>query len=126
LRGSLDVRSRASTFVFFLVEAERDLRTPDENRPTNEVRVFHHEVDRVFLRFRQRSLLEHGAPRADEVEEAILVDVLLEKLARRGCLVDVDLLDVDLLRIQETPGVLARGSGGFRVEEGLGHFRIVK
>jgi hypothetical protein len=52
--------------------------------------------------------------------------VLFEELARRRRLVDVDLLDVDLLRVQETPGVLARGSGGLRVENGLGHPSIVE
>jgi hypothetical protein len=52
--------------------------------------------------------------------------MLLEELARGRRLVDVDLLDVDLLRIQETPGVLARGSGGLRVENRLGHSCIVK
>jgi hypothetical protein len=49
------------------------------------------------------------------------VDVLLEKLARRRSPVDIDLLDVELLLIQETPGVLARRSGGLRVEDRLGH-----
>jgi hypothetical protein len=52
--------------------------------------------------------------------------VLLEKLPRRGRFVDIDLLDIDLLCVQETPGVLAGGSGGFRVENRLGHERIVK
>jgi hypothetical protein len=40
--------------------------------------------------------------------------------------VDVDLLDVDPLLVQETPGVLAGRSGGLRVEGRLGHPEIVK
>jgi hypothetical protein len=52
--------------------------------------------------------------------------VLLEERTVRRGLVDVDLLDVDLALIQETPGVLARGSGGFGVENRLGHPEIVK
>jgi len=52
--------------------------------------------------------------------------VLLEKGAIRRSLVDVDLLDVDLLFVQETPGVLAGRSGGFRVEDRFRHPRIVE
>ena len=109
-----------------LVEAEDHPRPLDHDRTPDQVGILHHQRDRLAFRLRQRPFLEHRASRADVVEEVIGFDVLLEKLARRRLLVDVDLLDVDLLRIQETPGVLARGSGGFRVEEGLGHFRIVK
>jgi hypothetical protein len=47
--------------------------------------------------------------------------VLLEELARRRRLVDVALLDVDPALGQVTPGVLAGGSGGLAVEDGLGH-----
>jgi hypothetical protein len=50
--------------------------------------------------------------------------VLLEKLTIRRGLVDVDLLDVDAMLIQETPGVLAGRSGGFRVEGRLGHGKL--
>jgi len=52
--------------------------------------------------------------------------VFFEKRATWGRLVDIDLLDVDLPLVQETPGVLARRSGGFRVENRFGHPRIVK
>jgi hypothetical protein len=52
--------------------------------------------------------------------------VLLEEGAVGRRLVDVDLLDVDAAFVQETPGVLAGGSGGFGVENRLGHLRIVK
>jgi hypothetical protein len=52
--------------------------------------------------------------------------VALEELPRRRGLVDVDLLDVDVVLVQETPGILAGGSGGFGVENRLGHLRIVK
>jgi hypothetical protein len=49
------------------------------------------------------------------------VDVLLEELARRRRLVDVDLFDVDPVLIQETPGVLARRSRGLGVEDRFRH-----
>jgi hypothetical protein len=52
--------------------------------------------------------------------------VLLEKRAVWRRLVDVDHLDLDPLLIQETPGILAGGSGGLGVEERLGHRKIVK
>jgi hypothetical protein len=40
--------------------------------------------------------------------------------------VDVDLFDLDSMLVQETPGVLARRSGRFRVEARFGHLEIVK
>jgi hypothetical protein len=51
--------------------------------------------------------------------------VLLEKRAARRVLVDVDLLDVDVLLVQETPGVLAGRSRGLGIEDGPGHASIV-
>jgi hypothetical protein len=71
-------------------------------------------------------LLEDGTACADELQVAVLVDVLLEERAVRRRLVDVDLLDLDPLLVQETPGVLARGSGGLGVEDGFGHQEIVR
>ena len=108
------------------VEPERHLRSAHEDGAPDQVRVLHHEIDRSGLRFRQRPLLKDRTARAHELEKPFLVDVFLEELARRGRLVDVDLLDVDLLCVQDTPGVLARGSGGLRVEDGLGHPCIVE
>src|SRR5579872_4477616 len=68
--------------IGILVEAKRHLRPTHENRPPDEVRIVQHEVDRFLLRLRQGPLLEHRAARAHEVEEAVLVDMLLEELAR--------------------------------------------
>jgi hypothetical protein len=48
------------------------------------------------------------------------VDVFLEERAVGRRLVDVDLLDVETLLVQETPGVLARRSSGLGVEDRLG------
>jgi hypothetical protein len=53
------------------------------------------------------------------------LDVLLEERAIGRRLVDVDLLDVDLLLVQETPGVLAGRSGRLGIEDWLGHPPIV-
>jgi 7-carboxy-7-deazaguanine synthase len=47
--------------------------------------------------------------------------VLLEELAGGRGLVDIALLDGDAVLGQETPGVLAGGSGRLAVEQGLGH-----
>jgi hypothetical protein len=52
--------------------------------------------------------------------------VLLEKGAVGRRLVDVDRLDGDTLLIQETPGILAGGSGRLGVEKRLGHLKIVR
>ena len=107
--------------VLVLVAAEDDLRPLDHDRPPDEVWVLQHHRDCLLLRLRQRPLLEHRAARADVVEEAVGVDVLLEELARRRLLVDVDLVDLDALRIQKTSGILAGRSGRFGVERRLRH-----
>jgi hypothetical protein len=54
------------------------------------------------------------------------IDVLLEKRAVRRILVDVAFLDVNLLLLQKTSGVVAGRSRGFEVEDWLGHGRIVR
>ena len=112
--------------IRLLVEPEQDFRAAHEDGAADQIRVFHHQVDRLALRFRQRPLLEDRAARADEVEETVGVDVLLKEGSIRRRFVDVDLLDVDLLLVQETPGVLAGRSGGLGVEGRLGHPEIVK
>jgi hypothetical protein len=80
-----------------------------------------HHVDRFFLRSRQRPLLENRASRADEIEEAIRVDVFLEKRPIGRVLVDVTLLDIDLVLLQKTSGVPACGSGRLPIEDRLRH-----
>src|SRR5207247_2023035 len=83
--------------------------------------------DRLPLRRGERPFLEDGAPRAHEVEKMIGFDVLLEKLARRRFLVDVELADVDACRVQKTSGIFAGGSGGLGVERRFRHpHRIIE
>ena len=108
---------RSACTVRLLVEPEGRLRAADENRPPDEVRLLHHQVDRLFLRLRQRPFLEDRAARADEVEEPLLVDMLLEERAIGRVPADVALLDVEVLLLQKTSGVAARRSGGLPVEE---------
>jgi hypothetical protein len=112
--------------IRLLVESERHLRPANQNRPPDQIRIFHHQVDGLALGLRKRTLLEDRAARTHEIEKARGVDVLLEEVARGRRLVDVELLDLDLVLIQETPGVLARGSGRLCVEDRLGHQEIVK
>ena len=108
-------------FVLFLIEAEDDLRALNEDRAPDQVRVLHHEVDRLFLRPGQRPLLEHRAARAHEIEEPGGVDVFLQELARRRLTIDVELAHVEAGRVQKTSGILACGSRGLPVEGRLGH-----
>src|SRR5438067_2220568 len=118
---------RSELVVLLPVEPEDYSRALDQNRPANQVRVLHHQVDRFLLRLRQRALFPHRAARAHVVEEAPRVDVFLEELARRRLLVDVHLADVHAGRVQKTSGVLARGSGGLPEERRFRHAsRIVK
>jgi hypothetical protein len=113
--------------VTVLVEPERDSGSFDEDGTPNQVRVLHHQSNGFLLRLWQRALLEDRAARADEVEEPIGIDVLLQELAGRGFLVDVDLVNIDAGRVQKTSGVLAGGSGGLRVESRFRHpHRIIE
>ena len=112
---------RSELGVLVLVEAEDHLRPFDHDRPPDEVGVFQHHRDRLLLRLRQPALLEHRAAGADVVEEAIGVDMLLEELARRRFLVDVDLIDVDLALVQKTSGALAGRSGRLRIKRRFRH-----
>jgi hypothetical protein len=83
--------------------------------------LFHHQVDRFFLRLGQRPRLEHGAAGADEIQEPVRLDVFLEERAIRRLFVDVSLFDVRPLLIQKTSGVAAGRSSGFPEESRLRH-----
>jgi len=87
--------------------------------------LLHHEVDRFRLRRGERPSLEDGAPRADEIEEAVRVDVLFEKGAVGRMRVDVLRVDVDAVLLQKTSGVAAGGSGGLQVKRRLRHLQMV-
>ena len=112
---------RSDLAVLVLVETEDDFRSLDHDRPFDEVRVLHHHVDRLLLRPRQPPLLEDRAARADELEEAVGIDVLLEKVPGRRVTVDVDLVDVGATLLQKTSGVFAGGSRGLPVKGRLHH-----
>ena len=114
---------RSELAVLVLVEPEDHLRTFDQDRPLDQVRLLHHQIDGFLLRTRQRPLLPHRAARAHEVEKSLLVDVLLEEFTAGRILVDVDLLDSNVVRVQETPGVPASSSGRLCVEGELRHGR---
>jgi hypothetical protein len=107
--------------VRLAIEAEHDHAPPDEDRPLDEIRLSDHEVDRFFLRLRQRTLLEHGAAPAHEVEEARRVDVRVEERPGRRIVDDVAFVDLDSALLQKPSGVAARGSGRLPIEERLGH-----
>ena len=108
-------------FVLFLVKTKDDLCALNEDRTPDQVRVLHHEIDRLLLRSRQRALLEDGAARAHEIEEAGGVDVFLEELARRRLTVDVDLADLEARCVQKTSGILAGGSGRLGIKSRFRH-----
>src|SRR5262245_15742987 len=116
---------RSELRVLVLVEPERHLRAADQDRPADQIRILHHQIDRFLLRLRQRPLLPDRTARAHEIEEAAGVDVLLEKLAGRRFLVDVDFLHLDPVCVQKTSGVLASGSGGLGVKRELRHRRTI-
>jgi len=112
--------------VLLFVKAEDRLRTADENGTFDEIGLLQHQLDRLLLRFRQWTRLEHRAAPADEFEKVLLVDVALEKRAIRWIPVDIALFDADALLLQITSGVAAGRSGGLPVEDRLGHTGIVQ
>src|SRR5262245_59534126 len=116
---------RSELVVLLLVEAEDHASALDENRPPDQVRVLHHEIDRFLLRLRQRALLEHRAARAHELEEAVGVDVALEELTPRRFLVDVELVHVDSGRVQKSSGILAGRSTRLPVKGRFWHPRRI-
>jgi len=97
----------------------------DQNRAPDEIWLLHHQVDGFLLRSRKRSLLEHRAASADEVQKPIRIDVLLEERSRRRFLVDVVFFNVNVLLVQITSGVATRGSGRLPVENRGRHARIL-
>jgi hypothetical protein len=107
--------------VRFPVEPEYDFRATYQNGPADEVRLVHHHVDGLFLRFRQRPLLENRTARADEVEKPRVVDVLLEERSVWRSPVDVALVYIDVLLLQITSGVAAGRSRRFPIEDRLRH-----
>jgi hypothetical protein len=88
--------------------------------------LLQHQVDRFLFRARERPLLEHGAAGADEIEEPVGIDVLLEEGPIRRIPVDVAFFDVYRVLLQKTSGVAARRSGGLPVEHRPGHEGILK
>ena len=105
--------------VLRLVETKGHFRSADQDRPLDQVRLFHHQVDGLLLRLRQRPRLEDRAARAHEIEKAVGLDVPLKERAIRRFLIDVALFNVDALLIQKTSGVTAGRSSGFPVERRL-------
>ena len=108
-----------------LVEAERHRPAGDEDRPPDQIGLRHHQIDCFLFGLRQRPLLEHGTPRADEIQEPIRFDVLLETRSIGRIAIDVTLLDVELQLLQKTSGVAARRSGRLQIEQWFRHRAIL-
>jgi hypothetical protein len=106
-----------SSAVLVLLEAEARLVAAHQDRPLDQVGLFHHEIDRFLLRARKRALLEYRASRADEIQESIRGDVALQERTIGRFLVDVALDEFDPLRIQKTSGVTAGRSSGLPVKD---------
>ena len=107
--------------ILLLVEAEGHVGAADQNRPFDEVRLSHHQVDGFSLRLRERPGLEHGAPAAHEIQKVRLIDMPFQKRAVRRGPVDVTFVQLDALLLQKTSGVATGRSSGFPVEGRLGH-----
>jgi hypothetical protein len=98
----------------------------DQDRPPDQIRLRHHQVDRFLLRFGKRPRFENRAPRADKLQKAVSIDVLFEERTIGRVAIDVPFFDVYLLLLQKTSGVAAGRSRGLPVEDRLGHSRHSK
>jgi hypothetical protein len=116
---------KAASGVSLLVEPEHDLGSADEDGPLDQVGLFHHQVNRLLLRGRQRPRLEDGATGADEIQKRVGLDVPLEKGAIRRIAVDVPFFDLDVALFQITSGIATGRSSRLPVEDGLGHGPIL-
>jgi hypothetical protein len=97
----------------------------DQDRPLDQVRLRHHQIDGFLLRLWQGSLFEDGAPRADVVQKAISVDVLFEEGTIRRVAIDVPFFDVYVLLLQKPSGVTAGRSRRLPVKDRLRHVRAL-
>ena len=113
--------SASQLLVLVLVEAEDDFRALDHDGTADQVGLLHHQGDGFLLRLRKRPFLEDRTPQADEIEKPGGVDVLLQEGPVGRLLVDVDLRDLNAVRVQKTSGVLAGRSSGLGIEDRLGH-----
>jgi hypothetical protein len=118
-------RTRDEFRVLLTVEAEDDVVAAYEDRAFDQVGLLHHQIDRFLLRFWERPLFEDRAAGAHEIEEALFVDMALQKLPVRRVLVDVAFRDGYLVRFQKTSGVSARRSRRFPIESGGWHGHIL-
>ena len=125
IRSALVASTGGITLAQFAVrlsiEAEDHAIALDQNRTLDQIGLRHHQVDRLFLRAREWTLLEHRATSAQEVEEMRGIHVFFEEGAARRVLVDVDLLKGDTLLVQKTSGIAAGRSRGFPIERRLRH-----
>jgi hypothetical protein len=117
------VDNRVSVTIRILIETEHDLGAANQDRPPDQIGLFHHQIDGFLFRLRQRAGLEHRTACADEIEEPRRVDVLFEKGPIRRIAVDVALFDLGLVLRQKTSGVPARRSCGLEIEDGFRHKR---
>ena len=116
-----DSASVPELFICLAIEAEDHLAIADQDRPADQIRLLHHQIDRFLLRLRQRPLLEHRAARADEIEEVLLVDVSLEERTIGRIGVDVDLRGFDVMLLQKTSGIAAGRSRRLPVKSDTRH-----
>src|SRR4051812_46337722 len=116
---------RRTFWIRVLVEPERHPGSVNQDWPPDEIWLLHHQIDGFLLRLGMRSLLEHRASSADEIEKPIRIDVLLEERSCRRLLVDVVFFNRDVLLVQITSGIAARGSGRLPIEDRGRHARIL-
>lgn len=100
------------------VEAEHNLPALDEQRSPDQVRILRHQLDRLLAGWRIGLHAPLPVQFVARVEEQLVV-ALADQGVKDGwaqSLVQVDLLGLDTVLAQETPGVAAGGSGGFAPE----------
>jgi hypothetical protein len=101
---------------FGLVETEKFFLAFNDHRPFQQVRVFEHELDRLFFRW---GLLLHilfaiqGRASIQEGLDGIVADNLPQFLLCERVLAVFAFLEIDFLCLQETSCFATGGSGRF-------------
>ena len=112
--------------VFVGLVAEDRFVFSEDERASNQIRLFHHQIDRFFLRQLRDveiALFECGAALVDEVFEMRFIDQLLEQLARRRLFGEIVFHQFDVLTFQVSNRIAAARSTRLEIDvDALCHF----
>jgi hypothetical protein len=101
-----------------LVKTQNDLRSADENRPFDQVRIFRHQIESLGAR---RRILFHAALAIEfvtRIEKQLVIAIAdhFIELCDSELSIEIDLFKRDALFAKQTLRFAARRSSGLEVE----------